>query len=130
MRWVDPLGLVEPGAGWPKPPGWNENWQWRPGTRTDSGHHWWDPNGGEWRWDPDPHKYHPEFPEGHWDHNPWNTWNDGWQRIAPECPVKPSPPPPIPWWKTLLWHWPGPVPIIILPPGWEYIYMPRPPGDA
>jgi len=67
------------GAGYPKPPGWNNQWQWKlpegskPGTRP----RWFDPQGGEWRWHA-PDKYHRI---GHWDYNSWNSWNSPWQNI-------------------------------------------------
>jgi RHS repeat-associated protein len=62
----------------PIPPGWNNTWTTDYGTKTgDSGLRYRDPNGGEWRWHPSD-KYHPS---GHWDYNPWNTWNDNWQNI-------------------------------------------------
>ncbi|NSW84524.1 MAG: hypothetical protein HPY90_15060 [Syntrophothermus sp.] len=63
-----------------KPPGWNNNWEWRypEGTSTSSPR-WFDPKGGEWRWHA-PDNWHPK---GHWDHNPWTQWNSPWQNIYP-----------------------------------------------
>lgn len=60
-----------------RPPGWNKNWEWRPGSRKASGKRWWDDKGGEWRWH-GPDKYHPD---GHWDYNPWKSWNSPWQNV-------------------------------------------------
>jgi uncharacterized protein RhaS with RHS repeats len=70
IYYIDPLGLIIPGSQAHHPPGWNEHWQWRPGSREDSGMHWWDDKGGEWRWHPTDN-YH----TNHWDHNPWEKWN-------------------------------------------------------
>jgi RHS repeat-associated protein len=59
-----------------KPPGWNENWEWRYGTRGNTPR-WFDPNGGEWRLHtPDIH--HTTI---HWDYNPWIDWNSQWQNL-------------------------------------------------
>ncbi|MCL2592282.1 MAG: hypothetical protein FWD82_02835, partial [Defluviitaleaceae bacterium] len=67
--------------GYPTPPGWNEQWQWRlpEGTKTDVFPRWFDPQGGEWRWHA-PDRFHSI---GHWDYNPWTSWNSGWQNIYP-----------------------------------------------
>jgi len=64
----------------PKPPGWNENWQYRGGSRGQSGKNWFDPDRGEWRWH-GPDKWHSE---PHWDHNPWDEWNSPWQNVPAE----------------------------------------------
>jgi len=66
------------GQGYPRPPGWNDSWEWRHGTRGDTPR-WFDPQGGEWRWHA-PDKHHPT---GHWDFNPWTHWNSPWQNIFP-----------------------------------------------
>ena len=59
-----------------KPPGWNENWEWRYGTRGDTPR-WFDTNGGEWRLHtPDAH-----HTTTHWDYNAWTDWNSQWQNI-------------------------------------------------
>lgn len=65
-----------------KPPGWNNNWDWRypEANKPHAKPRWFDPNGGEWRWHA-PDKWHPE---GHWDYNPWDAWNSGWQNIYPD----------------------------------------------
>jgi hypothetical protein len=64
----------------PKPPGFDpETWTQMPGTREGAGLHWWDPNGGEWRWHA-PDSWHPT---GHWDYNPWDAWNSPWQNTYP-----------------------------------------------
>ena len=71
-----------PPSDYPKPPNWNENWEWRypegPSTKP-SNPRWFDPSGGEWRYHA-PDKYH-DTP--HWDYNPWDSWNSGWQNIYP-----------------------------------------------
>jgi len=60
----------------PKPPQWNQDWRWGPGTRdTQQSWRWWDPDGGEWRFHgPDRHHLTP-----HWDYNPWNHPSSPWQ---------------------------------------------------
>jgi len=64
----------------PMPPGWNSNWEWRcPEARSNASARWFDPNGGEWRWHA-PDKWHAV---GHWDYNPWTSWNSAWQNIYP-----------------------------------------------
>ena len=71
----------QPPAGYPKPPGWNDQWRWEPPSGDCPGQwRWWDTVGGEWRWHA-PDKWHPK---GHWDYNPWDQWNSPWQNI----PVK------------------------------------------
>jgi hypothetical protein len=81
------LDLTNPGTeslDYPKPPGWNENWEWGPGSgESEAGWRWWDPDGGEWRW----HEVDRWHPEGHWDFNPWDNWNSRWQNV----PVPPAP---------------------------------------
>ncbi len=65
-------------ASYPKPPNWASNWQWGPPTgEAKAGWRWFDPQGGEWRWHA-PDKWHAN---GHWDYNPWNTWNSVWQNV-------------------------------------------------
>ena len=64
------------GDGYPKPPNWNDEWEWRYGTRGSTPR-WFDQNGGEWRYHY-PDKYHTTE---HWDYNPWNIWNDEWQNV-------------------------------------------------
>ena len=59
-----------------KPPGWNENWEWRYGTRGDTPR-WFDPNGGEWRL----HTPDPWHDTTHWDYNPWTDWSSPWQNL-------------------------------------------------
>ena len=65
-----------------KPPEWNSKWEWRypEANKPNAKPRWFDPNGGEWRWHA-PDKWHPE---GHWDYNPWDTWNSKWQNIYPD----------------------------------------------
>ena len=63
-----------------KPPGFDpQTWQWRDASRNIPEKHWWDPEGGEWR-------YHPadKWHGPHWDYNPWTEWNSPWQHIYPE----------------------------------------------
>jgi hypothetical protein len=70
--------LTNPTQNKPKPPGWNNDWKWRyPEGESTAKPRWFDPEGGEWRWH-SPDKWHPT---GHWDYNPWNTWNSPWQNI-------------------------------------------------
>lgn len=70
----------------PLPPGWNEDWELEWGSRDKSkARHWWDENGGEWRWH-GPDEYHPQ---GHWDYNPWRTWSDEWTNV-PHVPGAPG----------------------------------------
>jgi RHS repeat-associated protein len=65
----------------PRPPGFDpDTWQLRPATRDIDEMHWYDPEGGEWRW----HEPDPWHPEGHWDYNPWDEWNSPWQNIYPD----------------------------------------------
>lgn len=67
-----PFGPRRPGG--PKPPGWTPDWQAGPASRTATdGWHWWDPQGGEWRYHVDRHH------SPHWDHNPWTDWNTKWE---------------------------------------------------
>ena len=61
-----------------KPPGWNHKWKLEPSTRDKAeSWRWFDPNGGEWRWH-GPDQYHAE---GHWDYNPWTSYNSPWQNV-------------------------------------------------
>jgi len=66
-----------------KPPGWGPDWEWRypessaPGKSAEP--RWFDPKGGEWRWH-QPDSWHPD---GHWDHNPWDSWNSPWRNVPP-----------------------------------------------
>ena len=69
-----------PGSKDHHPPGWNENWEWREGSRKHSGEHWWDENGGEWRW----HEQDEFHSDSHWDYNPWDQWNSEWQNVPAE----------------------------------------------
>ena len=60
------------------PLGWNKDWELLYGTRQKGGSaHWFDPKGGEWRWHA-PDSWHST---GHWDYNPWDSWNSKWQNI-------------------------------------------------
>jgi hypothetical protein len=61
----------------PRPPGWDESWTQEYGTREGAGLHWFDSEGGEWRW----HAPDPWHNESHWDYNSWHTWNEGWQNF-------------------------------------------------
>lgn len=109
----DPLGLAPCN---PHPPGWTPDWKSDWGSQKNTGKNWWDPNGGEWHWDPDPKGNHPEFPNGHWDYNPWEQWNSPKQRIPPDPEGgQPTPTPETPWWQKLPFVIPDPVPIIINP---------------
>lgn len=68
---------------YPKPPEWNDQWQWRypEGEGLGASYpRWYDLEGGEWRWHA-PDKYHSI---GHWDYNPWTSWNSAWQNIYPK----------------------------------------------
>jgi RHS repeat-associated protein len=119
---IDPLGLAPPIPPY-YPPGWTPDWRWAPGSKSARPDwNWWDPNGGEWHWDPDPNGSHPEFPNGHYDYHPWDQWNSRKNRCPPGEKV--PEPPPIPWWQRIPSRWPGPFPIIILPPGGECIFNP------
>ena len=63
----------------PRPPGWSSRWELRPASRDIPEKHWWDPEGGEWRYHP-PDKWH----DPHWDYNPWDDWNTPWQHVDPD----------------------------------------------
>ena len=65
----------------PKPPAWtpDSGWEYRGATRKWQDKSWWDPDGGEWRYNP-PDAHHAL---GHWDYNPWTTWSSSWQNIYP-----------------------------------------------
>jgi hypothetical protein len=76
---VSVAAAADDAAGPPRPRGWNENWESFPGTRKKAGAHWFDQQGGEWRWH-GPDKYHPN---GHWDYNPWTEWNSPWVNVDP-----------------------------------------------
>ena len=70
------------GDGYPRPPGLNDQWQWRypeAKLRSDTNPRWFDPQGGEWRW----HQRDPWHSVPHWDYNPWRAWNDQWRNIMP-----------------------------------------------
>jgi hypothetical protein len=82
-----PAADIKPGSKEHRPPGWNDNWEWREGSRRGSGNRWWDTEGGEWRWHP-PDRWHSE---GHWDYNPWKTWNDGWLNVDESGNIIPKP---------------------------------------
>ncbi|MGH6894877.1 MAG: hypothetical protein ACREEP_21740 [Dongiaceae bacterium] len=95
MFWRPPQ--LEPPTGYPRPPGWTPEWQWRyPDKKSEQAPRWFDPKGGEFRWHP-PDRNHPD---GHWDYNPWHRWNDRWRNVVPprEGPfgVPPVSPPPGP----------------------------------
>jgi RHS repeat-associated protein len=64
------------------PPGYNpDTWDTGPASQeSNSETHYWDENGGEWRWHA-PDDWHSV---GHWDYNPWDEWNSPWQNIYPE----------------------------------------------
>jgi RHS repeat-associated protein len=65
----------------PKPPGLDpETWDLGPASRDIPENHWWDPEGGEWRW----HAADKWHDTGHWDYNPWDQWNSPWQHLYPE----------------------------------------------
>jgi hypothetical protein len=71
-----PVGKCANLRGVPKPPGWNTQWSWEsPSGEAPGIRRWWDPDGGEWRYH-SPDKWHPN---GHWDYNPWDTWNSPWR---------------------------------------------------
>ena len=62
----------------PKPPGWNDNWEWRhPEGNSESSPRWFDEDGGEWRY----HDVDPWHNAPHWDYNPWDEWNSPWRNI-------------------------------------------------
>jgi hypothetical protein len=62
------------------PPGYDaETWQLREASRNLAEEHWWDPQGGEWRFH-GADKWH----EPHWDFNPWTDWNSPWEHIDVE----------------------------------------------
>jgi len=72
----DILGKTGPSG--PKPPGWNENWEWRyPEGNGSSSPRWFDESGGEWRY----HGVDSWHSTPHWDFNPWTEWNSAWQNI-------------------------------------------------
>jgi len=104
---IDPLGLMAASTEGHLPPGWSENWEWRPGTRG-TGNRWWDTQGGEWRWH-SPDRFHPE---GHWDYNPWDRWNSPWRNVPAEPPLQEPLPPRIPWWQKIPPIIPDPFPIV------------------
>jgi len=54
-----------------------------PATRARAGQSLWDPNGGEWRYDPGDDWHNP-----HWDYNPWTHPYSPWQNV----PIKGLPP--------------------------------------
>jgi RHS repeat-associated protein len=74
---IDPV--VDPSIGevQPLPPGWTEEWELGPATRSNEPDSWWDPDGGEWNWQ-DPDSWHDE---GHWNYNPWDHASSPWQNI-------------------------------------------------
>ena len=75
------LGVGEPvGPEGPLPPGWSSDWELGGASSEGGGMHWWDPEGGEWRF----HCEDAWHPESHWDYNPWYQWNGPWQNI-PLC---------------------------------------------
>jgi RHS repeat-associated protein len=62
----------------PRPPGCGPGWEWRyPENNRNGGPRWFDPEGGEWRY----HEQDRWHPEGHWDNNPWETWNSPWRNV-------------------------------------------------
>lgn len=63
----------EPPSNQSTPPGWNDQWEYRP--NSDGNYRWHDPNGGEWRRH-DQDRWHPA---PHWDYNPWKQWNSPWE---------------------------------------------------
>ena len=75
----------EPPANQPKPPGWNDQWEWRP--NNDGNYRWHDPNGGEWR----RHEQDKHHPTPHWDYNPWNQWNSPWENRDDQGNPMPKP---------------------------------------
>jgi RHS repeat-associated protein len=145
LRWVDPFGLqLSKKLGPPKIPvpggGPDNGWKWNPDKR----------NSREGTWGPQkpiPGQSQPsasweEEGEGHWDVDDGlrnrQRYDKDWQPITEQeahkpktdCPVETPPPPSsIPWWR-IPWRIPGPLPIIVLPPGWECIYFPCPPGPT
>ncbi|MDZ7615443.1 MAG: RHS repeat-associated core domain-containing protein, partial [Patescibacteria group bacterium] len=58
----------------PKPPGWNENWEYRGASNKGTGKNWWDESGGEWHY----HKggSDPWHADSHWDYDPWVDYNN------------------------------------------------------
>jgi RHS repeat-associated protein len=66
------------GAAERTPPGFDpRTWVRAVASRDIPETHWWDPGGGEWRW----HAADKWHPQGHWDYNPWDTWNSPWRHI-------------------------------------------------
>jgi hypothetical protein len=58
------------------PPGYApDTWTTGPAGRNIPEEHFYDPEGGEWRWHP-PDSWHSE---GHWDYKPGSPWNAPWQ---------------------------------------------------
>lgn len=87
INFSDPSGLQGPP---PLPPGYNENWEKNWGTRENATEpHFWDPEGGEWRYQPEDKWHYP-----HWDYNPWDEWNSSWRNVPinPKDPIYKSPP--------------------------------------
>jgi RHS repeat-associated protein len=112
----DPQGLIpQPPASYPRPPGWNSSWQWRypEGISKKCTPRWFDPEGGEWHW----HGADRWHDTGHWDYNPWKTWNTKWQNLPVDGPAPaPTPEPsPVPWWRSLPDLVPDPLPVILNP---------------
>lgn len=93
-------GNTTPDEEEPKPPGWNEDWEkrypegWdeqskRPSKRAREGKkRWYDPEGGEWRYNPEDDQHNP-----HWDHNKNDHPASPWENvpIGDKPPVKPTP---------------------------------------
>jgi len=82
--------FVRPPVGYPRPPGWTENWIFRYGEsigRRGREPRWIDPQGGHWRW----HGPDRNHRRGHWDYNPWNHPSSPWRNIYL------TPPPLITW---------------------------------
>lgn len=60
-------------------PHWTEDRGWDYGAARGERLRWFDPRGGEWRWNA-PDEWHDT---SHWDYNAWDTWNSEWEKLYP-----------------------------------------------
>jgi uncharacterized protein RhaS with RHS repeats len=122
VNWVDPWGLMD----LPKDPSGLDPNVWKP----DSSHK--HPHGTRYRDSSgrplDYHKGKPGEPgmqgQDHW-HDERNFGKH--KPLEPGTKI-PDPAKPVPSaWQRIPMRWPGPIPVIILPPGWECIFFPMSP---
>ncbi len=130
INWIDPSGLMKLPA---DPSGLGPEWTPDPSHQDPYGQRFTDPSGRVLDWN----KGRPGLPgwrgKDHW-HDPCNS---GDKHLPPGTeipdpapapqpdpgppPSNPQPPPVLP---PPLWRWPGPFPIIIVPPGGDCIFDP------